>query len=51
MLNKQLSHTLTLSFTLSLYMLINFCFHGYAKMSLFMAENANDFFGPPYPVL
>ena len=25
-------------------MLNNFCFHGYAKMSLFMAENVNDFF-------
>ena len=32
-------------------MLNNFCFHGYAKMSLFMAENAHAFLtSGPSPV-
>ena len=48
--------TFTLSFTLSLDMLNNFCFHVYAQKRLFIAENCNAFFGTssaaasPYPV-
>ena len=48
-----LSHTLTLSHSrslsishsLTLDMLNNFCFHVYAQKSLFIGENDNDFFG------
>merc|ERR1711994_1087893 len=38
-------HTLTLSFShsITLHMLNNFCFHGYAQKSLFIAENYNGF--------
>ena len=39
--------TFTLSFTLSLDMLNNFCFRVYAQKRLFIAENCNAFFGPP----
>ena len=43
------SHSLTL--TLSLDMLNNFCFHVYAQKLLFIVENCNAFFGPhPPPV-
>ena len=44
------------SFTVSLDILNNFCFHVYAQKRLFIAENCNAFFGTssaaasPYPV-
>ena len=40
---------LSLSHSLSLDMLNNFCFHVYAQKSLFIAENCNAFFGTAAP--
>ena len=34
------SHTISISHSLTLDMLNNFCFHVYAQMSLFTGENA-----------
>ena len=47
--------TLSISHSLTLDMLNNFCFHVYAQKSLFMAENCNGFFftsaaASPYPL-
>ena len=50
------SHTLSISHSLTLDMLNNFCFHLYAQKSLFIGENVNAFFltasaeSAPYPV-
>ena len=38
---KSHSHTFSLSHSLSLDMLNNFCLHVYAQKSLFIAENCN----------
>ena len=37
------SHTLSISHSLTLNMLNNFCFHVYAQKSLFKVENVNCF--------
>ena len=45
--------TLSISHSLTLDMLNNFCFHVYAQKSLFIGENDNEYFwtaAAPYPV-
>ena len=48
------SHTRSISHSITLDMLNNFCFHLYAQKSLLIAENCNAFFWttatPPSPV-
>ena len=53
-LTHSLILSLLLSYSLTLTMLNNFCFHVYAQKSLFFAKIAMWFFGPPqqhHPIL